>query len=1014
MKTVISLSRTLRDIVASVAVVMRFMQQLRQRACSRHYRFGASAVEQSIAIDPSTTRKSRIVAHVCWATLLTVALSASVQAQPNCSSAFLIDETTPTGSRWQMCWEHRFFEGIVYNDVYFTPPGGEPRKVLNQGAIAQIHVPYDDNGARFHDVSDYGLGENNLNNMSASDCPGGALLRANNKNMVCKNVERRGHAHADGDEHLHGYALNLFSVSHVGRYNYIPQWRFFDDGTIELVMGATGTLQRTGGSIEYGWRLGNGSVGISHLHNYFWRLDFDLGEVATDDVFEEFNFDAGGGARARGVTRFFAETARSTNPTTMRRWRVRDDTLTNEDGHPISYEILPLETGHRDTGPSNEPFTFNDIYVTRYKACERFASHNPSGGVGCGDDVSDFVNGESLSGADLVVWFGMSFHHIPRAEDAPRMHQHWNRFQLVPRDWTADNPLAPDLPVNQPPTIENPGAQANEQGESVSLAIAASDADGDSLEFSATGLPPALQIDPQSGLISGSVTGIGNYTVRVSVSDGDDDTSTTFSWTVSAPSNTPPALQNPGAQSNLEGDSVALAITATDADDDTLTFAASGLPQALQINAQSGVISGTIAAASSGTYSVRVTVSDGEDEASTAFSWAVNAPPNAAPVLVSPGAQNNVEGDSVSLPITATDANDDVLTFSATGLPPGLSINASSGLISGTLASGSANDYDVTVTVSDGQDQDTAAFTWLVTSPPLGCGPLNQEAESGELFGAFVVASRSDASGGQFVHAPNGSGYSAGPGASRAEYCFNVTESGRYRLKANVSADGGRDNSFYAQVDGLPAGGYLWDTRISASFAPDYVGDRGGDDPVEIQLSAGQHRVTMSMREDGARLDTIALERVDGSVGECGALSQEAEAGELSGAFGVTSDAGASGGQYVSVANGTGSTGAIIPTEYARYCMTVVTPGVYRIRAAIQAPSYRDNSFFVRVGGVPVQGFLWDTPRVTSGFVSSFVSDRDGANPVEVTLAAGDTVVEFFLREDGTRLDAIELVPVQP
>ena len=93
---------------------------------------------------------------------------------------------------------------------------------------------------------------------------------------------------------------------------------------------------------------------------------------------------------------------------------------------------------------------------------------------------------------------------------------------------------------------------------------------------------------------------------------------------------------------------------------------------------------------------------------------------NNPPVITSPGNQTNDEGDAVSFVVNASDFDNDPLTFSATGLPANLSINASNGTISGTLANGSAASYNVTVNVSDGADSDSVAFTWTVNDPGPG------------------------------------------------------------------------------------------------------------------------------------------------------------------------------------------------------------------------------------------------------------------------------------------------------
>jgi primary-amine oxidase len=277
------------------------------------------------------------------------------QAGGNCSSAFFIDQTLPTGARWQMCWEHRSQEGIVFYDVYFTPAGsGTSRKVLAQASLAQIFVPYDDNGARFHDITDYGGGGGNMNDLTPAECPNGSLLQYNGKDVLCLKIENRGYAHKYYGNQLQGYGLSLFSVSHIGEYNYIVTWEFLDDGTIAPSVGATGELQRYGSNPAYGWPLGS-AIGISHIHTFYWRMDFDLNESANDLV-EQFEFNPAGSNSQRTIaaTSLTTESARSANPDLMRSWRVKDTVITNSDGHAISYHLEPMDVGHRYLGPTSE------------------------------------------------------------------------------------------------------------------------------------------------------------------------------------------------------------------------------------------------------------------------------------------------------------------------------------------------------------------------------------------------------------------------------------------------------------------------------------------------------------------------------------------------------------------------------------------------------------------------------------------------------------------------------------
>ena len=81
--------------------------------------------------------------------------------------------------------------------------------------------------------------------------------------------------------------------------------------------------------------------------------------------------------------------------------------------------------------------------------------------------------------------------------------------------------------------------------------------------------------------------------------------------------------------------------------------------------------------------------------------------------------RTDAEGDVISLDAGATDPDGDTLTYAASGLPTGLSIDADTGLISGTLGFNAAagSPYSVSVTVRDGLAVDaTDTFAWTVTN----------------------------------------------------------------------------------------------------------------------------------------------------------------------------------------------------------------------------------------------------------------------------------------------------------
>ena len=178
------------------------------------------------------------------------------------------------------------------------------------------------------------------------------------------------------------------------------------------------------------------------------------------------------------------------------------------------------------------------------------------------------------------------------------------------------------VPGNDAPVITNPGDQTNTVGDAVSLTIVATDGDGDSLTFSAAGLPTGLSIDNATGEISGTASTAGSYSVTVSVDDGTESRSASFVWDVVEP-NVAPMVTNPGAQSNNEGDSVSVTISATDGNGDALTYSATGLPSGLSINSNTGEISGVLNYETAGSYTVTVDVNDGTVTSSVSFDWSI-------------------------------------------------------------------------------------------------------------------------------------------------------------------------------------------------------------------------------------------------------------------------------------------------------------------------------------------------------------------------------------------------------
>ena len=301
-------------------------------------------------------------------------------------------------------------------------------------------------------------------------------------------------------------------------------------------------------------------------------------------------------------------------------------------------------------------------------------------------------------------------------------HRFWAEVDIA----TAFDSFAYLFPNATPPasatptvTVTNPGTQTGTVGTADPLQIQASDsASGKTFTYTSTDLPLGLSLSSSTGAITGSPTMAGSYTTTVTVNDGSGASSVNFDWTISASgtANTV-TVTNPGNQTGTVGTAASLQIKATDsASGQTLTYSATALPAGLSISSSTGLISGTPTTA--GSSSVTVTVTDGTGAKGTAaFTWTISPSGTGNTVTVTnPGNQTGTVGTAASLQIKATDsASGQTLTYSATGLPAGLSISSSTGLISGTPTTAATS--SVVVTVKDGTGATgTASFTWTIST----------------------------------------------------------------------------------------------------------------------------------------------------------------------------------------------------------------------------------------------------------------------------------------------------------
>ena len=154
-------------------------------------------------------------------------------------------------------------------------------------------------------------------------------------------------------------------------------------------------------------------------------------------------------------------------------------------------------------------------------------------------------------------------------------------------------------------------------------------------------------------------------------------------------------------------------ITCLAADQDGDTLAYSWAKNGGTITGSGSAIIWT-APATAGTYIITCTVSDGEliDIQAISIVATEPEPENQTPVITSTAITSATVGEAYTYNVEATDPDGDILTYSLTTCPAGMTIDATTGVISWTPTA--VGVYPVTVEVSDGELTDTQNFTITV------------------------------------------------------------------------------------------------------------------------------------------------------------------------------------------------------------------------------------------------------------------------------------------------------------
>ena len=235
--------------------------------------------------------------------------------------------------------------------------------------------------------------------------------------------------------------------------------------------------------------------------------------------------------------------------------------------------------------------------------------------------------------------------------------------------------------------------------------------------FSEAGALPSGVTLNSTGLLSGTPAAgtARTYTLTITATNGvSPDATQNFTLTVVNQANQAPAITSGASTTFTVGSAGSFQATATGSPAPTFTEVGA-LPSGVTLST-SGLLSGTPAAATGGTYPFTITAANGvSPNATQSFTLTIHQ----APAVTSANSATFTVGTPGSFQMTATGFP--ASTFSETGaLPTGVALN-SSGLLTGTPAAATRGTYPLTITATNGVSPNAMqTFTLTVQNPFAG------------------------------------------------------------------------------------------------------------------------------------------------------------------------------------------------------------------------------------------------------------------------------------------------------
>ena len=383
-------------------------------------------------------------------------------------------------------------EGLVIHNIGYNDQG-RVRPIVYRASLSDMVVPYGDPSKDHYrknafDAGEYGIGTLANSLTLGCDCLGeihyfDAVMNDSHggvvtiPNAVCLHEEDYGILWKHSDwrtgqtEVRRSRRLVVSSISTVGNYEYGFFWYFYQDGTIQLEVKLTGIVNTAavpaGETPKYGTLVAPQLN--AHIHQHFFNFRLDMSVDGEDNSVYEVNTvsEPIGPDNPHGNA-FFAqstlfktelEAQRVIDPMSGRYWMVTNPSAANALGQPVGYKLMPGDNILPFAHPSasiikRAGFMTKHLWVTPYDPDEITATgpypNQHPGGAGLPEYTSANRN---IENTDLVLWYTLGYHHVPRPEDWPVSPVAYCGFMLKPVGFFDTNPV-----LDVPPSAHHNGA----------------------------------------------------------------------------------------------------------------------------------------------------------------------------------------------------------------------------------------------------------------------------------------------------------------------------------------------------------------------------------------------------------------------------------------------------------------------------------------------------------------------------------------------------------------------------